>query len=277
MTLLPQNKLPQLLRSLKRECTPEIYLKYKLLLCDILGLSPSQLLLSEQSLSDAELQIFVAKAGQIANGMPLQYVTNVAYFYGLPFYVDQRVLIPRPETEQVVEYALRELCTKARVLDIGCGSGAICISLKKNRPDTHVWATDISIDALEVAQANALNLSCEIGFIQADLFPAIAMTFDLIVSNPPYISASEYQLLPAEVRDFEPALALLADDGGLCFYKRILIMACQYLVEGGRLLFEIGETQAEAIITFALGHGYQLRERLCDLAGRERILCFAKT
>lgn len=182
-------------------------------------------------------------------GEPVQYILGITEFMGLSFNVDKRVLIPRPETEILVQSAIEELknIKNPRVLDIGTGSGCIAVSLAKNIPNSRITAIDISFKALEVAKDNAkLNQiqSVQIKFIQSDLFSGIGnQKFDLIISNPPYVSNQEVNAKAAEL-SFEPALALEAGFDGLDFYRRIIIQADSRLATGGFLAFEVGINQA---------------------------------
>ncbi len=182
-------------------------------------------------------------------GEPIQYILGYTEFMGLNFNVDKRVLIPRPETEILVQSVIEELknIKNPGVLDIGTGSGCIAVSLAKNIPGSQITAVDISFEVLEVAKENAeLNriTRSQIKFIQSDLFSSLDnQKFDLIISNPPYISIQELSNLAAEL-SFEPTLALEAGFDGLDFYRRIIIQAESHLDPGGFLAFEVGMNQA---------------------------------
>lgn len=211
---------------------------------------------------------------RLAQGEPPQYILGKAWFYGLELLVDHRVLIPRPETEGLVELALQLLEPAARVLEIGTGSGAIAIALKHERPDLALTATDISAAALDLARANASRHGCLIGFLAADLYPAGAGPFDLVISNPPYISAAEYGELETKVRDFEPPAALLAAEDGLAFYRRVFARLQNHLADEGVVLFEHGATQRDSIIALGTQAGFTCFLAQDDLAGRNRYLGF---
>ena len=188
---------------------------------------------------------------QRAEDKPLQYILGHTYFYGYKFFVDSRVLIPRPETERLVEFILREDNTR-KIFDIGTGSGAIGITLAKELPHSTVTATDIDKTALKVAQKNAAyNDVKNVLFLQSDIFSNVSGKFDIIVSNPPYISQKEYEKLPKEIKNYEPKNALLAEDEGLFFYKNILNEAKDYLNKNGKIFLEIGYNQAKEIEKFA--------------------------
>lgn len=176
------------------------------------------------------------------SGEPLAYILGYREFFGRRFRVDHSVLIPRHETEILVETALRLKNLPMKVLDIGTGSGCIAITLKLERPAWEVWATDISFPALQMARENAETLGADITFRHSNLFDQLGdETFDLIVSNPPYIGREE--VLPREVRDFEPDSALFADDHGLAFYRQLAGQVLRFLAPGGHLIMEIGQTQ----------------------------------
>jgi release factor glutamine methyltransferase len=181
------------------------------------------------------------------------------------------VLIPRPETEQLVQLALdRVLRPRDRVLDVGTGSGCIALSLKQESPDLQVEGTDVSEPALQVARQNAADLNIPVSFHHSDLLAAEAAgSWDVIISNPPYISPTERSALPQEVRDFEPEEALFSGSDGLDHIRRLLQQSLRVLAPGGRLLMETGEDQGPALTQAAARLGYSI-EHLPDLAGRER-------
>jgi len=182
---------------------------------------------------------------------PLQYLLGEVEFYNSNLKVTPDVLIPRPETELLVELILEENPAKfLKVCDIGTGSGAIAIALKKARPDWQVTATDISPSALKIARQNAFDNNCQIDFMLSDIYSDINTKFDLIVSNPPYISESDYLLLESELF-YEPKTALTASENGLFFYKKIIRYAHQYLNLPASLYLEIGAEQSSQISKLA--------------------------
>lgn len=204
---------------------------------------------------EAEKAERVAEARQ--KGEPLQYLLGKAPFYGYDFDVDERVLIPRFDTEILAEAAvkfIRENCSgkRARVLELCTGSGALAIVIAKET-GAEVAATDVSADALEVARANALKHGAEITFLEGDLFAEAEGVFDLIVVNPPYIPTAELPTLASEVKDHEPLLALDGGEDGLDFYRRIAAAYDGYLAEGGALMLEVGAGQAEAVKAMFVG------------------------
>lgn len=204
-------------------------------------------------------------------GEPLAYIVGRREFYGLEFRVTPAVLIPRQDTEILVEAALRYGGPSARVLDIGTGSGAIAVSLKLTRPGWDVVGVDISEDALEIARENASRLGAEVEFVLSDLGVALAgRTFDLIVTNPPYIGHDEP--LAHEVRGYEPALALFADEDGYAVYRRLAEEVGDLLAPDGRLLMEVGYRQAAQVGSLFVARGWTLVETIPDLAGIARVV-----
>ena len=210
---------------------------------------------------------------------PVQYVLGHADFYGLRLIVTPSVLIPRPETEEVVEEALQRIRGHERpwVLDVGTGSGAIALAIKHERPDAEVFAVDVSPEALAVAAQNAARLRLAVTFVRADaLRPQLAAgvppTFDLLVSNPPYVPASERACLEPEVRDHEPGLALFVPDADpLCFYRALAGHAEALLKPGGWLAVETHADFGPAVRDVFADAGLAEAQILADLAGRDRI------
>lgn len=211
---------------------------------------------------------------------PVAYITGRKAFWKFVLEVNPDVLIPRPDTEVLVEEALTafqaETFNHPRILDIGTGSGAIALALACEIPEAKITATDISPAALSIAQRNARMLSLEnsITFLQGDLFEPVHGKFDIIVSNPPYIGAKEYETLDTGVKDFEPSQALRAGQTGLEFYKKLIYQAHSHLTENGWLLLEIGAKQSEsvcAIMTANAGFYDRIGVR-ADYAGLSRVI-----
>ena len=185
---------------------------------------------------------------KLANHIPAQYIIGHAEFFGMQLKVDERVLIPRPETEELVELILAENPEEnLKVLDIGTGSGAIALALAKNRPDWSVTAADISQDALELAMENAKAQDLNLSFINSDCFSEISAKYDIIVSNPPYISHEDQEEVGLNVLHSEPHLALFADENGLAIYRRIAEDSKDYLNDGGKIYLEIGYKQGQSV------------------------------
>jgi len=207
---------------------------------------------------------------------PLQYILGYTDFYGYRINVTPDVLIPRPETEILIEVIHKNIVYPKRIIDIGTGSGAIAICLKKLFPQAEVVAVDISPQALKIARENALLNEVDIKFVEANIYSEELGKFDLIVSNPPYVTEEEYSILPEEVKDFEPKLALVGTETGLFFYRKIIELSTRILSQNGSLSFEIGETQALDIITIATANNYKQIEVIQDLAGKDRIIFVKK-
>ena len=203
-----------------------------------------------------------------------QYITGKAYFRDLELSVDERVLIPRPETEELVDLVLKENSrADLRVLDIGTGSGAIAISLKAARPNWQVTASDISADALQLAKENALKNQVELTLIQSDVFSQITERFDMIISNPPYIAYDDEDEVGINVLASEPHLALFADENGFAIYRQIIENAREHLTENGKLYFEIGYKQGEGLRALLSKHFPAKRVRVIkDMFGKDRMV-----
>ena len=222
----------------------------------------------EESMLNNTMQATMKRAKRY----PLQYIVGHQEFMGLDFKVNESVLIPRQDTEILVEYLL-DKCRGKSVLDMCTGSGCIAISLCKLASSAKVTAVDISKDALEVAKENAKNNDADVEFVQSDLFENIHnKCFDVIVSNPPYIPGEVVKTLMPEVRDYEPNLALEASDAGLYFYKKISKETKNYLNEGGIIAYEIGCEQAKDVTEILLANGYKDVVVLKDYAGLDRVV-----
>ena len=228
----------------------------------------------QQEVTEEE-EVFVKEIfQQLAAHKPAQYIIGQADFYGMQLTVDERVLIPRPETEELVELILAENSeTNLSVLDIGTGSGAIALALAKNRPAWSVTAADISQDALDVASENAKNQKLNIFFKKSDCFAEISEKYDIIVSNPPYISREDESEVGLNVFYSEPHLALFADEDGLAIYRRIAEDAKDYLKDGGKIYLEIGYKQGQSVPELFKKHLLEKRVRtLKDQFGQDRMV-----
>ncbi len=203
-----------------------------------------------------------------------QYITGKAYFRDLELAVDERVLIPRPETEELVDLVLKENSqADLQILDIGTGSGAIAISLKSARPDWHVTASDISSEALQLAKENSGKNQASVDFIESDVFNQISGKFDVIISNPPYIAYDDEDEVGVNVLASEPHLALFADEDGFAIYRRIIEGASSHLTENGKLYFEIGYKQGDGMRRLLAQHFPEKRVRvLQDIFGKDRMV-----
>jgi len=214
-----------------------------------------------------------------AQGLPLQYILNCADFWGETFFVDENVLIPRPETEILVKKVIEKAKkTKSeKILDIGTGSGCIPIILKKELPQISVTSCDISKKALETANINRQKYNLEINFIHSDLFQNITGTYDIIVSNPPYIPPKEKKHIQKEVC-YEPDLALYTNDKkGIEFYEKIIREGQKYLPNTGFIFFELGINQSELVKSIFLDYNYSQVEITKDFDNIDRIISARKT
>lgn len=233
---------------------------------------PQLYLLKDSEVTPFDSALLTERFERLCRHEAPQYICGTAHFYGHELMVTPATLIPRPETEGLVELVLRSTTGCQRVLDIGTGSGAIAIAIKKAKPELIVDAIDISPEALNVAKDNAAKLGAEISFYEGDLFPPQPVSYNIIVSNPPYISAEEYELLDLRVKDQEPMLALKAGIDGLDVYRVLLAKAGDYLLEGGMLFLEHGNTQQPALISLAGQCGWTKTTAYTDLSGRNRYL-----
>ena len=209
-------------------------------------------------------------------GEPMQYITGEAEFYGLPFRVNRDVLIPRPETEHLVEkaIALAAEFARPRIVDVGTGSGAIAVALAHALPFAEITATDVSAAALAVAKDNAARngVADRVRFFEGDLLgPVVGEHFDIVVSNPPYVPESDRNALDEEVRNFEPGQALFAGADGLDIYRRLIPAAFGALVPGGFVALEIGYGQQHAMQALLKKEGFAEVEFIADLQGIPRV------
>lgn len=215
---------------------------------------------------------------ELISGKPLAYITGVCHFYGRPFRVDSHVLIPRPETEELVYSILQTLPnTSLKVLEIGSGSGCIPITLKLERPTWLMESIDISKEALQIARSNASNLGAEVDFIQEDFLKEkiweVRSMLDLIVSNPPYIGLGEKDSMSESTLQYEPELALFAPGSDpLIFYRKLAAFGALKLKKGGYLFLELNEFKALEIDQIFREIGIYRTEILMDLQGKKRIL-----
>lgn len=217
------------------------------------------------------------------SGYPIQYIMKEKEFMGLDLYIEEGVLVPRPDTEILAEYIIdyiqkKNNDEKIKVMDMGAGSGAISLSIARYCENAYVYGVDIGDIPIKVSNINKKRLDLKnVEFVKGDLFEPFndeiyRNSFHIIASNPPYISSEELENLQTEVRDFEPRLALEAKDEGLDFYKRISIGAKDYLVKDGLLIYEIGYNQGEAVSNILEVNGYRDIKILKDLQGLDRVV-----
>lgn len=228
----------------------------------------------QQEVTEEEKQFVEEIYKKLVAHIPAQYIIGHAEFFGMKLKVDERVLIPRPETEELVDLILTENPEKnLKVLDIGTGSGAIALALAKNRPDWSVTAADISQDALDLSLENANAQNLNLSFFKSDCFSEISSKYDIIVSNPPYISREDQEEVGLNVLHSEPHLALFADEEGLAIYRRIAEDSKYYLNDGGKIYLEIGYKQGQNVPALFMENLPEKRVRtLKDQFGQDRMV-----
>ena len=245
----------------------------KILLLDLLD---KEVAFKLENLTTEETIILDNALQKVLNDEPVQYITGKSWFYGLEFFVDQRVLIPRPETEELVEIAI-DFAKKygyKNVLDIGTGSGCIAVTIKKNLPDLDVVTLDVSEDAIATARLNAKFHNTDIRFYKDDILDLnvkFIEKFDLIISNPPYIEQSERSRMSASTLKYEPELALFSDNA-LQFYRAILDFSKIHISVKGSILIECNEFFANEILDLAIHIGYSSAKLQKDIQGKNRML-----
>ena len=246
------------------------------LITDILQIDKTYMLThAEQILTKKQEECFGEAMQKIKQGIPIQYITNKQEFMGSCFYINENVLIPQPDTEILVEEVLQLVNDKeSRILDLCCGSGCIGISLKNFLKKATVHLSDISPKAIEVAKKNAILLKTDVQIITSNLFENIQETYDIIVSNPPYIETSTIPTLSQEVQN-EPHIALDGGKDGLTFYRKIIQEAPYYLTKNGYLCLEIGFHQKKAV-TQLLQKNFENVITKQDLAGNDRVVIAKK-
>jgi release factor glutamine methyltransferase len=247
-------------------------LENRILLCHALDLNRVGLITqSHRVLTASEADALTKLVARRTAGEPIAYIVGKREFFGLDFRVTDAVLIPRPDTELLVELALERLPPGASVLDMGTGSGAIAVAIAHTRPDTSVSALDASVDALAIARANAAAHGAAVRFLHSDWYTALGSErFDLIVSNPPYIASGDRHLSEGDLR-FEPVSALTDHADGLAALRAIVAGAAGHLAPGAWLLLEHGYDQAAQVRELLAGHGYAGVQSWRDLSGIERV------
>lgn len=226
----------------------------------------------DEDISEIELKEYEIAVKKRAEHIPLQYIIGETEFMGLKFKVNSSVLVPRQDTETLVEEALKVVSPGMRVLDMCTGSGCIIVSILHNVSKVEGFAVDISKQALNVAKENAKLNEVSVLFERSDLFDNVTGTFDVIVSNPPYIPTEEIEKLMPEVKTFEPMEALDGKEDGLYFYRKIVAKCGDYLNPGGHILFEIGHDQGEAVSTLLKEAGFAMVRVIKDLSGNDRVV-----
>lgn len=253
----------------------------RIVCCDLLGQAPTDYYLGKDivlsSKKEQELEDILQRLSRFE---PLQYIEGRTLFLGREFWVAPGVLIPRPETEELVELMLKEIPADARILDVGTGSGCIAISLAKALPDALVTAWDVSPEALSVARANARKLQADVRFVECDVLACQVDEvglYDVIVSNPPYVTEAEKADMEPNVLQWEPSLALFVpDDDPLRFYRRIAVLGRDMLADGGRLYFEINRVYGREMVEMLRTMGYVGVRVEKDLSQNDRFVIAEK-
>ena len=265
------------IREISNYDLPEREGLLRIILEETLGVSAiTAMMHNDQEIPHEKTLELKAVCEQLARNIPIQYIYQKASFFGLDLYVDERVLIPRQETEELVDWILTTYARQEnlRILDIGTGSGAIAIALKKHLPRAKVTAMDISGEALQVARTNAKRNKAVIELIQQDILQVgdLAAYFDIIVSNPPYVREQEKREIHLNVLEHEPALALFVpDDNPLLFYDKIATIATHNLAPQGRLFFEINQYLGDLMCQMLQQKGFYTELRK-DLNGNDRMI-----
>lgn len=253
----------------------------RIVCCDLLGQAPTDYYMGKDivlsSKKEQELEDILQRLSRFE---PLQYIEGRTLFLGREFWVAPGVLIPRPETEELVELMLKEIPADARILDVGTGNGCIAISLAKELPDALVTAWDVSPEALSVARANARKLQADVRFVECDVLACQVDEvglYDVIVSNPPYVTEAEKADMEPNVLQWEPSLALFVpDDDPLRFYRRIAVLGRDMLADGGRLYFEINRAYGREMVEMLRTMGYVGVRVEKDLSQNDRFVIAEK-
>lgn len=261
------------MQKLKEAEIGEAQLDARLLLEEVCGTDHNTLLChGDREVSEAEEEQYRKALEQRAVHVPLQHLLGYQDFMGLRFQVNEHVLIPRQDTEILVEEAMRYLHDGMRILDLCTGSGCILLSLLHYSNDCEGTGVDISKEALQVAALNAELLGIKADFFKSDLYEKVTGKFDLLVSNPPYIERKVIPTLMEEVREYDPYIALDGGEDGLDFYRRIIGGAQDYLKRGGQILMEIGSGQAKAVSELLREAGFKEIDVCRDFAGLDRVV-----
>ena len=274
-------ELQQQMKNALQHLYPERELKgiIAALFSHLTGFSTAQLVLQKnRKLSESEILFLQRALKRLLKYEPVQYITGKAFFFGYEIYVNKDVLIPRPETEELVDWIINDNITtkKLKILDIGTGSGCIAISLKKKLPMADIHAMDISEAALTIARQNAGVNDVEIGFLHGSILEEPTRSdlgsYDLIVSNPPYVTPADREKMLPNVTDFEPAIALFVEDDPLLFYREIINFCEGHLNGEGYLYFECNEAYADQVAELLDKAGFKEVEVRKDMQGKKRMI-----
>ena len=277
---IPDNSLASFLRFF-RESLVDVFDEHELqanlqeVFKHYFNLSRTDLVLEKsKSFTESEILTIFRVVKELKTGKPLSYITGFKEFYGLNLKVTPDVLIPRPETEELVDWILNEYTdAPIKILDVGTGSGCIALALKKNMPSANVTAIDFSNNSLKVAKENTLLLNLEVDYIKMDfLNEQFQGKYDLIVSNPPYITEKEKSAMGANVLDFEPHAALFVKDDPLIFYRRLMQRAKDHLQPNGSMYWEINQFYADALIELLKENNFREIELRNDINNNPRMI-----
>lgn len=263
-------------KRLERAGVPEPVTSAEVLLSELLGIGRDEIALHREPLDEEQAALYEAWISRRIKREPVQRILGYAYFRNLKLELNEETLVPRPDTESVVEAALELIDRRGgrcRVLDIGTGSGAIAISIAQERPSCEVHATDISGAALQAARRNAERAGARVRFRQANMVSGLGelgRSIGLLVSNPPYVGSDEVQRLAPEVREWDPPGAFYSGPDDLIFYRRILAQAPPLLEEGADVVLEVGEDKASAVLELGREAGFVPLGIRPDLAGTPR-------
>ena len=277
--MTPRSLILQTSAAFRRFGIPDPETDAAFLLSHLTGRPPLDLRMDmDHTLSPEILEAYDALCRQREQRIPLQYLLQYQYFNGHRYHVDSRVLIPRPETAEIVSFLTESFSSvpALRILDLCCGSGCIGIELSLSLPNASVTCADLSTDALSVAARNASALGASISFAQGDLFEAVPnQTFDLVVSNPPYIPSEECDVIQPEV-SFEPRMALDGGNDGLDFYRAIIAGASGHLSPGGMIAFEVGDQEADFVASLLRNASFESVLIRNDFSGIPRMVAAHK-
>ena len=257
---------------------PEISALTNIIIKTIFGLTRlHQLFLSEQMVTSGQARRIIDICKELKTGKPIQYILGETNFYDCIIRLNSATLIPRPETEELVDIVIRENRSyRGNIIDIGTGSGCIAIALAANLPGSVITGIDISDEAIRIAQKNALLNNVTVSFVKGDIYNldfSILKNAGIIVSNPPYVRNSEKQFMSKNVLDFEPHIALfVTDNDPLVYYRAILKLAGKVLLPGGRIYLEINEAMGKSMVKLLESAGYSEIEIVADINGKERII-----
>lgn len=277
LTTCAREAVADAIRHLSEAGVPEPEASAEVLLSELMGIRRGEIPFHKAPLTDEQLSGYRAMVSRRLDREPVQRILGHAYFRNLTLELEESTLIPRPDTESVVDAALRlmdrHLCDPCRILDIGTGTGAIAIAIAQERPTCETHASDVSEAALGVAELNAERNYARVSFHLSDLadgLPGLKGSVDLLVSNPPYIQSETLKMLEAEVRDWDPTLALDGGPDGLKFYRRIFHETTHLLKPGSEVVLESGDGQAEDVIRLGEAAGFEPLGTHNDLAGDVR-------